>query len=204
MDPALQPLSDQIDFASQRLLGTARIIEDSDLREPSLLPGWTRAHVLAHLARGADALRNLMIGVRTGQPKAAYLSREARDADLETSARQTRGDLLDDLAAASNAFRTVSRLLPDEAWATEIDWVPHLDPFPARELLIRRLVDVELHHVDLGAGYTAADWPDGFLVMRLPEPLRTQREERRGWDRTAPPLRRPRPLGKRPDRVMPW
>ena len=204
MDPALQPLADQIDFASQRLLGTARIIDDSDLREPSLLPGWTRAHVLAHLARGADALRNLMIGVRTGQPKAAYLSREARDADLETSARQTRGDLLDDLAAASNAFRTVSRLLPDEAWATEIDWVPHLDPFPARELLIRRLVDVELHHVDLGAGYTAADWPDGFLVMRLPEPLRTQREERRTWDRTAPPLRRPRPLGKRPDRVMPW
>ena len=204
MDPALQPLADQIDFASQRLLGTARIIDDSDLREPSLLPGWTRAHVLAHLARGADALRNLMIGVRTGQPKAAYLSREARDADLETSARQTRGDLLDDLAAASNAFRTVSRLLPDEAWATEIDWVPHLDPFPARELLIRRLVDVELHHVDLGAGYTAADWPDGFLVMRLPEPLRAQREERRTWDRTAPPLRRPRPLGKRPDRVMPW
>src|ERR1700742_4979364 len=201
MDPALQPLSDQIDFASQRLLGTARIIEDSDLREPSLLLGWTRAHVLAHLARGADALRNLMIGVRTGQPKAAYLSREARDADLETSARQTRGDLLDDLAAASNAFRTVSRLLPDEAWATEIDWVPHLDPFPARELLIRRLVDVELHHVDLGAGYTAADWPDGFLVMRLPEPLRTQREERRGWDRTAPPLRQPRPPGGRPARV---
>jgi maleylpyruvate isomerase len=204
MDPALQPLSDQIDFASQRLLGTARIIDDSDLRAPSLLPGWTRAHVLAHLARGADALRNLMIGVRTGQPKPGYVSREARDADIETGAQQTRGDLLDDLAAASNAFRTVSRQVPDEAWATEVDWVPNLDPFPARELLIRRLVDVELHHVDLGAGYTAADWPDGFLVMRLPEPLRAQREERRTWDRTAPPLRRPRPLGKRPDRVMPW
>ena len=204
MDPAIQPLADQIDFASQRLLGTARIIDDSDLRAPSLLPGWTRAHVLAHLARGADALRNLMIGVRTGQPKPAYASREARDADIEAGAQQTRGDLLDDLAAASNAFRTVSRQLPDEVWATEIDWVPGLDPFPARELLLRRLVDVELHHVDLGAGYTAADWPDGFGVLRLPEELRARREERRTWDRTAPPLRKPRPLGKRPDRVMPW
>jgi maleylpyruvate isomerase len=204
MDPALQPLSDQLDFAVQRLLGTARIIDESDLREPSLLPGWTRGHVLAHLARGADALRNLMIGVRTGQPKPAYTSPEARAADIEHGATQPRADLLDDLAAADSAFRTVSRQLPDEAWETSVTWVPGLDPFPASEILVRRLVEVELHHVDLGAGYTGADWPDGFLVMRLPEPLRTQREERRAWDRTAPPLRPPRQPRGRPSRVAPW
>jgi maleylpyruvate isomerase len=203
MDPAIQPLSDQIDFAAQRLLGTARIIEDDDLRAPSLLPGWTRAHVVAHLARGADALRNLLIGARTGQPRPAYASPEARAADIERGAGQPRADLLDDLADSASAFRAVSRQLPDDAWATEITWVPGLDPFPAREVMVRRLVEIELHHVDLGAGYTAADWPDGFLVMRLPEPLRTQREERRGWDRTAPPLRQPRRPGGRPDRV-PW
>ena len=201
MDPALQPLSDQIDFAGQRLLGTARIIDDSDLRVPSLLPGWTRAHVLAHLARGADALRNLMIGARTGEPRPAYTSPEARAADIKAAAGQPRADLLDDVAAAANAFRTVSRQLPDAAWATQITWVPGLDPFPARELLVRRLVEIELHHVDLGAGYTAADWPDSFLVKRLPEPLGSQREERRTWDRTAPPLRQPRPPRGRPDRV---
>jgi maleylpyruvate isomerase len=203
VDPALQPLSDQIDFASQRLLGTARIIDDSDLRAPSLLPGWTRAHVLAHLARGADALRNLMIGVRTRQPKPAYISPAAREADIETGAGLPRAELLEDVAAAANAFRAVSRQLPDEAWDAEVTWVPGLDPFPARELLIRRLVEIELHHVDLGAGYPAADWPDSFLVLRLPEPLRDQREERRTWDRTAPPLRPPKPPRGRPDRV-PW
>ena len=203
MDPALQPLSDQIDFAGQRLLGTARIIDDGDLRAPSLLPGWTRAHVLAHLARGADALRNLMIGVRTGQPIPAHASPAAREADIEAGARRPRADLLADVAAAASAFRTVSRQLPDEAWDTDITWVPGLDPFPAREVLARRLVEIELHHVDLGAGYTAADWPDSFLALRLPEPLRAQREERRAWDRTAPPLRQPRPPRGRPDRV-PW
>ncbi|HEY2519746.1 MAG TPA: maleylpyruvate isomerase N-terminal domain-containing protein [Streptosporangiaceae bacterium] len=203
MDPALQPLSDQIDFAGQRLLGTARIIDDSDLRVPSLLPGWTRAHVLAHLARGADALRNLMIGARTGEPRPAYPSPEAREAGIEAGAGQSRADLLDDVAAAAGAFRTVSRQLPDEAWDVAITWVPGLDPFPARELLVRRLVEIELHHVDLGAGYTAADWPDSFVVLRLPGPLRTQRQERRTWDRTAPPLRQPRPPRGRPDRV-PW
>ncbi|MBV9792790.1 MAG: maleylpyruvate isomerase N-terminal domain-containing protein, partial [Actinobacteria bacterium] len=158
MDPALQPLSDQIDFAVQRLLGTARIIDESDLREPSLLPGWTRGHVLAHLARGADALRNLMVGVRIGQPRLTYASPEAYAADLEHGATQTRADLLEALAAADSAFRTVSRQLPNEAWQARVDWVPGLDPFPAAEILVRRLVEVELHHVDLGAGYTAADW----------------------------------------------
>jgi maleylpyruvate isomerase len=203
MDPALQPLSDQIDFATQRLLGTARVIDDADLRAPSLLPGWTRAHVLAHLARGADALRNLMIGVRTGQPRPAYASPAARDAGIEQGAGLPRAVLLDEVAAAAMAFRTVSRQLPDEAWDAEVTGVPGLDPFPARELLVRRLVEVELHHCDLGAGYTAADWPDAFTVMRLPEPMRSQREERRAWARTAPPLRPAKPPRGRPGRV-PW
>jgi maleylpyruvate isomerase len=203
MDPACQQVSDQVDFATQRLLDSARVIEDADLRAPSLLPGWTRAHVLAHLARGADALRNLLIGVRTGEPRPAYASAEARDAGIERGASQPRADLLADVAAAAMALRTVSRQLPDEAWRTEVTPVPGLDPFPATELLVRRLVEVELHHCDLGAGYTAADWPDAFAIMRLPEPMRSQREERRTWARTAPPLRRPRPPRGRPDRV-PW
>jgi maleylpyruvate isomerase len=203
MDPALQPLSDQIDFAVQRLLGTARVIDDGDLRAPSLLPGWTRAHVLAHVARGADALRNLMIGVRTGQPRPAYASPAERTGDIEHGAGLSRAELLDDVAATAMAFRTVSRQLPDQAWDAEVTGVPGLDPFPARELLVRRLIEVELHHCDLGAGYTAADWPDSFLVMRLPEPMRSQREERRTWTRSAPPLRPPKPPRGPPDRV-PW
>ena len=203
MDAALQPLSDRIDFATQRLLSTARLIDDSDLGAPSLLPGWTRGRVLAHLARGADAMRNLMIGVRTGQPRPAYASPATRTSDIEQSAAQPRDALADDVAAAAMAFRTVSRQLPDEAWRAEVTGVPGLDPFPASELLIRRLVEIELHHCDLGAGYTAADWPDAFLVMPLPEPMRSQREERRTWSRTAPPLRAPREPRGRPDRV-PW
>jgi maleylpyruvate isomerase len=203
MDPALQSLSDQLDFATQRLLSTARIIDESDLAAPSLLPDWTRGHVLAHLARGGDVMRNLLIGVRTGTPRLTYASPAAWASDIEHGATQPRADLLEDVAAAANAFRTVSRQLPDEAWQSEVNWVPGLDPFPAPQILVRRLAEVELHHVDLGAGYTAADWPDSFLVIRLPEPMRSQREERRTWSRTAPPLRPPRPPRGRADRV-PW
>ena len=55
MDAAQRAVYDQIDQATQRLLDDARLIPEADLRAPSLLPGWTRAHVLAHVAR--DAMR---------------------------------------------------------------------------------------------------------------------------------------------------
>src|SRR6266436_585147 len=79
MDAAQRQLSDQIDHATQRLLGTAREIADPELRRPSLLPGWTRAHVLAHLARGADAMRHLLVGARSGEDRPAYASEQERD-----------------------------------------------------------------------------------------------------------------------------
>src|SRR5260370_25436131 len=116
MDEARGRVSDQMDQATQRLLGTARVITEPDLREPSLLPGWTRAHVLAHLARGADAMRNLLVGVRSGQDRQAYASAQARQAGLEHGARLRADELVADLASSAMALRTVARQLPGEAW----------------------------------------------------------------------------------------
>ena len=103
MDEALRQLSDQIDHATQRLLGTARIITEPDLRASSLLPGWTRAHVLGHLARDADAMRNLLVSARTGQDRPAYASADARQAGIEHSASLRAGELVADLAASAMA-----------------------------------------------------------------------------------------------------
>src|SRR4030088_2627183 len=112
MHAAQRELSDQIDDATQRLLGTARVISQPDLQAPSLLPGWSRAHVLAHLARGADAMRNLLMGARAGQDRAAYASAEARNADIHKSAAAGAKELADDLAGSAMALRTVARQLP--------------------------------------------------------------------------------------------
>src|ERR1700721_3490506 len=87
MDAVHRQLLDQIDQATQRLLDVARVITEPDLRAPSLLPGWTRAHVLAHVARNADAMRNLLAGARSGQTRPAYVSAETREADIETGPR---------------------------------------------------------------------------------------------------------------------
>jgi maleylpyruvate isomerase len=192
VDEALRQLSDQIDHATQRLLGTARIITEPDLRAPSLLPGWTRSHVLAHLARGADAMRNLLVSVRTGQDRPAYASAEARQADIEHGARLRASELVADLADSAMALRTVARQLPDAGWQVPVR-ILHSAPFPAAQLLTRRLVEVELHHCDLGAGYTPADWPAAFAAMELSEPMRSQRADRLNSTRTAEPLAPVRP-----------
>ena len=203
MDEALRQLSDQIDHATQRLLGTARIITEPDLRAASLLPGWTRAHVLAHVARGADAMRQLLVGVRSGQDRSAYASTEAWQADIEYRASLRPKELADDLAGSAMALRTVARQLPDDGWQVPVRILDSA-PFPAAQLLTRRLVEVELHHCDLGAGYTPADWPRAFATMELAEPMRTERADRVNCTRAAEPLAPVRPTAPyRPNQRLP-
>ena len=203
MDEAQRQLSDQIDQATQRLLGTARIITEPDLRAASLLPGWTRAHVLAHVARGADAMRQLLVGVRSGQDRSAYASTEAWQADIEYRASLRPKELADDLAGSAMALRTVARQLPDERWRDAV-LIPGAASFPAADLLVRRLVEVELHHCDLGAGYAPADWPPAFAAMELAEPMRSQRADRLSSTRTAEPLAPVRPPAPyRPNQRLP-
>jgi maleylpyruvate isomerase len=177
VDTALSDLTSQIDLATQRLLDDARTLTEDDLRVPSLLPGWTRAHVLAHLARDADALRGVLAAVRSGQDRPAYASAQAREAAIETGAAQRAADLTADVADSARALRFVIKQLPDEAWLVPVR-VLDPAPFPAAGVLTWRLTEVELHHSDLATGYRPADWPAAFAALDLPGPLRSQRQER--------------------------
>jgi len=73
----------------ERTLHTAvEALPDPDLAGPSLLPGWSRQTLLAHLARNADALVNLLTWARTGVETPMYASAGARDEEIaETAAR---------------------------------------------------------------------------------------------------------------------
>jgi maleylpyruvate isomerase len=185
MDAVQREFSDQVDAATQRLLDDARILSEADLRAPSLLPGWTRAHVVAHVARNADAMRNLLVGARSGESRPAYASADAREAGIEQGAGQNAAALMADLADSAMALRTVARQLPDEAWQFQVRMLDS-EPFPAALLLTRRLVEVELHHCDLGSGYGPADWPAAFAALDLPEPMRSQRADRLSRPQPAP------------------
>ena len=51
-----------------RFLGTAQALADDDLYQASALPGWTRAHVLTHLAQAADSRTGLLRAARGAGP----------------------------------------------------------------------------------------------------------------------------------------
>jgi maleylpyruvate isomerase len=158
---------DRLAAANDRLLATTTGLSDARAREPSLLPGWTRGHVLTHIARNADGLRNLLIWARTGTETPMYASAESRSADIEAGAGRPGAALAADVGESAAAFAAEAASLPGDAWAVPVRTL-NGPPFPARGVLERRLSEVEIHHVDLAAGYGPADWPDDFLIEALP------------------------------------
>ena len=86
------------------------------------------------------------------------------------------------------ALRTVARQLPDDGWQVPLR-ILDSRPFPAGQLLVRRLVEVELHRCDLGIGYGPDEWSAAFAVMDLAEPMRSQRAERLTYVQPPQPVR---------------
>jgi maleylpyruvate isomerase len=166
-----------IDDATARLAVAVEGLTDEEIAAPSLLPGWTRGHVITHVARNADALRNLLVWAHTGVETPSYPSQAARDAGIEAGARRSATELAADIRESGAAFSAEAATLPEQAWQVTVSMLD-AEEFPAGRLLPRRLVEVELHHTDLGCGYTRADWPAAFAELDLPEPMRTFRSTR--------------------------
>jgi maleylpyruvate isomerase len=154
-------LTEDVQRSTARLLATAGTLDDEALAGPSLLPGWTRGHVLTHLARNTDGAVNLLIWARTGVETPQYASLEQRAADIEAGAGRDAATQLADLRAACDRLTEAIDAMPAEAWSNTIRWI-HGREAPAAEVMWRRMRELEIHHVDLAAGYTAADWPDSF------------------------------------------
>jgi maleylpyruvate isomerase len=75
-------------------------LDPARLAGPSRLPGWTRGHVLSHLARNADALVNLLTWARTGAEARMYASPAERTDGIEAGAGRALPEQLADLTAA--------------------------------------------------------------------------------------------------------
>ncbi len=154
--------------ATDRLLTTVASLTDTQMREPSLLPGWTRGHVLTHIARNADGLANLLRWARTGTETPMYASAQARNADIEAGAGRPAADIAADVRVSADAFAAGAADLPGDAWTAQVRALAG-PAFPAHGVRDRRLSEVEIHHVDLAAGYRSADWPADYVEDTLPE-----------------------------------
>jgi len=159
-------LAAEVDRATVRLLRTAAALDDDAMARPSALPGWTRGHVLTHLARNADGAVNLLTWARTGVETPQYASAASREADIEAGAGRPAADQLADVTGASERLAAAVRDMPPQAWTAEVRWT-NGPVAPAARVMWSRLREVEVHHVDLAAGYAPADWPEAFTLRML-------------------------------------
>ncbi|MEW2410097.1 maleylpyruvate isomerase family mycothiol-dependent enzyme [Streptomyces griseoviridis] len=144
--------------ATDRLLSAAAALDNASAAEASRLPGWSRGHVLAHLARNADALVNVLEG------RPMYSSAAARDADIERDAPRPLDVQLADLRATADRFQAAGAAPAD--WSRTVELRNGVTDAAAR-VPFRRWIEVELHHVDLGIGYELEELPEAFTEREI-------------------------------------
>lgn len=165
--------------ATERLAVHVAGLDDARMREPSLLPGWTRAHVVTHLARNADGLVNLLTWARTGVEHPMYASNADRDADIEEGAGRLAQVLREDLRAACDRFAAACERLSDSQWsATVTARLPV--PFPAARIPSMRLFELWVHTVDLDVGFDFEDIPAGNLEFAVDSAVSRHRNRPEG------------------------
>jgi maleylpyruvate isomerase len=145
-----------------------RRLDDHALAEPSMLPSWSRAHVVAHVARNADALDNLLTWARTGIETPMYADDDQREAEIDATALLLADELRSELEHAARRFATSVASLPVSAWNAEVR-TRSGRTIPAREVLWMRCREVWVHAVDLASGTSFADFPPELLRALLSE-----------------------------------
>ena len=153
--------------AHQALLRTARTLRDADIARPSLLAGWTKGHVLTHIARNADGHCNMFDGAAVGEVWAQYPGgTEQRIDGIEAGSRRSAADIVDDLEITIARLEERWNSATDDMWATGQcrsfagDMPLAIQPF-------RRWREVEVHHHDLGANFSWRDWSEAYTMREL-------------------------------------
>ena len=168
-------------FFAQRLAE----LTDDELDGDTLLDGWTRKHLLAHVGYNAAALCRLLDWAATGVETPMYESTEQRGQEINEGATLS-------AAALRNLFdHTVARLdekwrhLPESAWDAEVRTAQGRS-VPASETVWMRTREVWIHAVDLANGARFASFPDIVLESLLTDIVGTWQRKgarRRSGDR---------------------
>jgi maleylpyruvate isomerase len=163
-----------VQAATERVIQTAAAFDDEQIRRPSLCPGWTRAHVLAHVAANGRGTARLLTWIATGMQHLKYPSVQARNDEIEEGSRQPAGALVGALEESAARVAAAMERISSDRWEVSVpDGGGGTGPqVTAAEILWSRLQELELHHVDLNASYTPAHWSPEFAVRTLSDALR--------------------------------
>lgn len=174
-DPIPHALADSAAGLDTLLAAVGRLTAE-DLAGPSPLQGWTRGHVLSHVAGVGAAMLGQAQAAARGEVVPVYASQEAREAGIEAGSGRT---VAEHLAALGALRDDLARAWPEPGsalWAAPTGYRGG----PLSGCLLGWWREVRIHSVDALAGTSQQvgyeTWDDAlcahlreFLAVRLPD-----------------------------------
>jgi maleylpyruvate isomerase len=143
-------------------------LADDDFDAPSMVAGWDRRHVIAHVGYNARALTRLVEWAATGIETPMYASPEQRGKEIEDGAT-LKPIALRHLVAHSTVHLNVEwRDLSESAWQAEVRTAQGR-VVPVSETPWMRSREVWIHAVDLDNGGSFRDFPPEVVDRLLLE-----------------------------------
>ncbi|BCW58302.1 maleylpyruvate isomerase family mycothiol-dependent enzyme [Paenarthrobacter nicotinovorans] len=148
-------------------------LDESSVAEPSELPGWTRGHVLAHVAGISKAMARQLEYARRGESIELYDGgMDGRNKAIELAAGHSLAQHTKSVTTAVEAVIAAFDSLAPEDWQARIAYRDGT-VFDGGLALWRELT---IHASDLGLGFGPETWSRpfcehliGFLAARVPE-----------------------------------
>lgn len=165
-------------------------LRNDELDAPSLVPGWTRRHVVAHVGFNARALTRLTEWAATGVETPMYPSPEERDAEIELGATLPARALRHLSAHAAVHLNVEWRDLSEEAWRSQVRTAQGRE-VPASETVWMRTREVWIHAVDLDNGGSFRHFPPELVDALLADVTRVWRARHAGSQAEPPPVLEP-------------
>jgi maleylpyruvate isomerase len=152
-------------------------LRDDEFDAPSLLPGWTRRHLIAHVGYNARAIVRLTQWADTGIEQPMYESSEARWREIEYGATLSPVALRNLSEHAAVHLNVQWRDLSDEAWRAEVR-TSQGRVVPASTTIWMRTREVWLHAVDLDNGGSFTHFPAELIDHLIADVLSNWRKRR--------------------------
>jgi len=156
--------------AHQRLLAALENLTDDDCRQDSLLPNWSRGHVLTHLSRNADSHVNLLQAAVRGDVGEQYASAEQRNGDIERGSTRSAEELVMDLRLSIYGLEAAWATANEKAWSGQGRTLRG-NVIEMSSLVFLRWREVEIHHADLNLGLGYDDLTPLYVRLELDQQI---------------------------------
>ena len=144
----------ELTAVTQRLLGDTITLSDDDWQVVTRLPGWSRAHVATHLAHHAEILTDMALEIGRTHKQITWRGNQS-DEDLNSGALRGALDLQEHLDRSSAGLMGAFDQMDSHAWTTTLR--TSQGSIPASTLMLDRLNEVVVHHIDLDLGFDFTD-----------------------------------------------